>query len=64
MRTPVPLGSVLTEQGAYILGGSFVGFLIEKYGLPEFRKFYETGAYETVYGKPLGALEKEWRLAL
>ncbi len=38
--------------------------LAEKYGLPEFRKFYETGAYETVYGKPLGALEKEWRLAL
>ena len=38
--------------------------LAEKYGLAEFRKLYETGAYETVYGKPLGALEKEWRLTL
>jgi hypothetical protein len=64
VRTPVPLGTVLTEQGAYLLAGSFVGFLIEKYGLPEFRKLYETGAYETVYGKSLAALEKEWRLAL
>jgi len=64
VRTPTPLGSVLNEQGAYLLAGSFVGFLIEKYGLPEFRKLYETGAYEAVYGKPLGALEKEWRLTL
>jgi hypothetical protein len=64
VRTPRPLGSVLSEEGSYILAGSFVGFLIEKYGLPEFRKLYETGTYEAVYGKSLGALEKDWRSAL
>src|SRR4029434_1087679 len=64
VRTPRPLSSVLSEESAYVLAGSFVGFLIEKYGLPEFRKLYETGIYETTYGKSLGDLEKEWRLAL
>lgn len=64
VRTPTPLGAVLREQSAYIVAGSFVGFLIDKYGLSEFRKLYETGAYEAIYGKPLEALEKEWRMAL
>jgi hypothetical protein len=64
VRTPRPLGSVLNEQSAYILAGSFVGFLIEKYGLSEFRKLYESGAYESAYGKSLRELEKEWRAAL
>ena len=64
VRTPMPLSTVLREQSAYILGGSFVGFLIEKYGLQEFRNLYETGSYEAAYGKSLGELEKEWRLAL
>jgi hypothetical protein len=64
VRTPRPLGSVLDEQSAYIFAGSFVGFLIEKYGLPEFRKLYESGTYESAYGKSLWELEKEWRGAL
>jgi hypothetical protein len=64
VQTPTPLGIVLSEQNAYVLAGSFVGFLIEKYGLAEFRKLYESGMYEAVYGKSLEALEKEWRAAL
>jgi hypothetical protein len=64
VRTPRPLGRVLNEQSAYIFAGSFVGFLIEKYGLLEFRKLYESGAYESAYGKSLRELEKEWRDAL
>jgi len=64
VRTPTPLGSILGEQGAYVLAGSFVGFLIEKYGLPDFRNLYETGAYNTVYARSLQALEQEWRAAL
>jgi hypothetical protein len=55
---------VLNEQSAYILAGSFVGYLIDKYGLPDFKAVYEGRAYESVYGKSLGALEKEWREAL
>ena len=64
VRTPQPLGRVLGEQSAYVLAGSFVGFLMEKYGLPEFRTLYESGRYESAYGKPLETLEKEWRAAL
>lgn len=64
VRTPRPLGSVLNEQSAYIIAGSFVGFLIERYGLPDFRKLYDGGGYEAAYGKALSALEKEWRSAL
>ena len=64
VRTPRPLGEVLNEQSAYVLAGSFVAFLIDRYGLPQFRKLYETGAYDDVYRKPLAALEKEWRSAL
>ena len=49
---------------AYILGGAFVGFLIDRNGLPRFKNLYETGDYDNVYGKSLEILEKEWRSAL
>ena len=64
VQTPTPLGSVLREQSAYVLAGSFVGFLIERYGLPQFRKLYAGEGYEAVYGKSLDGLEREWRMAL
>ena len=64
VRTPALLGTVLREQDAYILAGSFVGFLIERYGLEDFRKLYDNGSYEAAYGKSLGGLEKEWRLEI
>lgn len=62
VRTPRPLQRVMDGRTAYSLAGSFVGFLIEKYGLPIFKELYEDGNYKTVYGKSLLALEKEWRL--
>jgi len=64
VRTPRPLGSVMDEETAYVLAGSFVGFLLEGYGLPLFRNLYETENYEKVYRKSLDALEREWRLSL
>jgi hypothetical protein len=64
VRTPRPLSTVMHEKAAYILAGSFVGFLIERYGLPMFRSLYVSGNYEDVYGKPLETLEQEWRLDL
>jgi hypothetical protein len=64
VRTPRPLGTVLSEDSAYILAGSFVGFLIENQGLAEFRALYEGGTYEAAYGKSLMVLETEWRSAL
>lgn len=53
VRTPTPLESVMNERAAYILAGSFVGFLIEREGLPTFRKIYESGNYESSYGRAL-----------
>jgi len=53
----------MDEQDAYVLAGSFVGFLIEVYSLPEFKGLYESGSYESAYGKPLRVLEPEWRAA-
>lgn len=64
VRTPQPLGAVLDEKIAYVIAGSFVGFLIERYGLPQFRSLYETESYATAYGKPFADLEREWRSTL
>jgi hypothetical protein len=64
VRTPRPLGAVMDEKTAYILAGSFVGFLLERYGLALFRSLYETESYEQVYGKSFETLETEWRMSL
>jgi len=63
VKTPVPLGRVMDDMTAYMLAGSFVEFLIEKYELPRFKVLYET-SYENAYGKPFAELEREWRGAL
>jgi hypothetical protein len=64
VRMPRPLSTVMDEETAYVIAGSFVGFLIERYDLPLFRNLYDTESYEKVYGKSLGILEKEWRLSI
>jgi hypothetical protein len=55
------LGTVVDEETAYALAGSFVGLLIERYGLALFRSSYESENYEKVYSKSIDTLEKEWR---
>jgi hypothetical protein len=64
VRFPVPLRTVMPERIAYILAGSFVEFLIEKYGLAKFKALYENGDYDKAYQKSLQVLEKEWRSSL
>jgi hypothetical protein len=64
VQTPRPLSTVMDEKAAYILAGSFVGFLIERYSLPKFRSLYDIGNYAEVYGTPLETLEQEWRMEL
>lgn len=61
---PRPLADVMPQLTAYTFAGSFTRFLIDKYGLPRFRKLYESNDYEVVYGKRLDALEQEWRACL
>jgi hypothetical protein len=62
VRTPTPLSQVADNRTAYIVAGSFVGFLIEQYGLPTFQRLYQTGNYDDAYGKSLQMLEHEWRV--
>jgi hypothetical protein len=64
VRTPKPLSTVIDEETAYTLAGSFVGFLIERYGLASFRGLYETENYQVTYAKSLDVLEREWRLSV
>lgn len=64
VRTPRPLSTVMNEETAYVVAGSFVGFLIEKHGLPAFRRLYGSENYEIVYGKVLLSLETDWRSSL
>jgi len=37
---------------------------MERYELDDFRAFYESGNYERDLGKPLVALEAQWRLSI
>ena len=64
VRTPAPLDRVVDGQMAYILAGSFVEFLIERHGLPKFRKLYESANYDAAYGSPFEELVREWRASL
>ena len=64
VRTPRPLGTVMDEQTAYVFAGSFVGFLIDRYGLDAFRRLYDTDDYASAYWKSLGDLENEWRTSV
>ena len=65
VRTPQPLSSSgVDERTAYIVAGSFVGFLMEKYGLEMFKALYVAGNFKEIYGKPLSVLENEWRSSI
>jgi tetratricopeptide (TPR) repeat protein len=44
---------------SYTLMGSFVRFLINKYGIEKFKTVYREGKFE-VYGKDLNTIIKEW----
>jgi hypothetical protein len=54
----------LPQRYPYDEAGSFVGFLVRTYGMPEFKRVYTSGHYVEVYGKDLSALEAEWRAYL
>ena len=67
----------LDEPSAYIVAGSFVRFLIERYGLDAFRHLYDSTPlaahkreagdphrWQSVYGKEIAALTDDWRASL
>ena len=74
VATPQPLERGGDETKAYVAGGSFVRFLIERDGLEKFRALYaltplqpkqrDAGSperWQTVYGQSLSELEQAWR---
>lgn len=46
---------------SYTLAGSFVRFLIEKYGVEKAKRVFPTGNFKEVYNKSLAELEREWK---
>ncbi len=46
---------------SYTLAGSFVRFLVEKYGVEKAKHVFPTGNFEEVYNKSLAELEQEWK---
>lgn len=46
---------------SYTLAGSFVRFLIEKYGVENAKRVFPTGNFQQVYSKSLTELEREWK---
>lgn len=45
---------------AYTLSGSFVRFLIDRYGIEKFKRVYPDAKFNRTYGKSLKALVGEW----
>jgi len=56
--------SKVNEGNAYDASGSFVGFIVLKYGFEKFTKLQQRLDYQGVYGKDLAALDAEWRVFL
>ena len=46
---------------AHLQEGSFVRYLVEKYGLQDFMAMVEGKSYEEVYKKSLGNFEDGWK---
>lgn len=45
---------------SYIYAGSFIKFLIDKYGVEKLKKVYSHGSFSSAYGKPLNELVNEY----
>lgn len=66
-----PLSSVMSlgfwkhaGSRSYLMAGSYVRFLIDKYGIEKCKKVFPIGNLSKIYGKDLHSLEGEWRLYL
>ncbi len=72
---PLQLSRHLNGQAAYLVAGSFVGYVIERHGMQKFRKLYDLtplvpgdhnaggslARWESVYGMTLASLANGWR---
>jgi tetratricopeptide (TPR) repeat protein len=56
-----PAGFLASSQArAYTVAGSFLGFLLERYGAEPVRRVYGNAGFAAAFGKPLPELEAEW----
>ncbi len=52
----------VSSARSYTTAGSFLRYLLDTYGAPSLRRLYESGGdFDGAYGKPIDALEGEWR---
>lgn len=68
VSSPSSVEPILTFRGfvqrpsttSYVLSGSFVRYLIDRYGIEKFKRAYAWGILADVYGRPQKELLKEW----
>jgi tetratricopeptide (TPR) repeat protein len=46
---------------SYLVCGSFVQYLLDHYGIERFRRTYQTGSFESGYGRSLQSLTGDWK---
>jgi len=52
----------VSSARSYTTAGSFLKFLLDRYGAPSLRELYRSGGdFERAYGKSIAILEREWR---
>jgi len=49
---------------SYLMSGSFIGYLIEVYGIDKVMRVYDTGRYNAYLGKEMNELAVDWRSAI
>ncbi|HZS44153.1 MAG TPA: tetratricopeptide repeat protein [Blastocatellia bacterium] len=49
---------------SYNLAGSFIGFLIDRYGIDKLRTLYKTSDFKGTYGSDLSQLDGQWQTYL
>jgi hypothetical protein len=55
------LKTTIGRSYAYVVSGSFVKFLIDRYGVKKFMRVYNNGEFFITYGRDLTELEHDWR---
>jgi LysM repeat protein len=54
----------IRDLDLYYTAGCYVTYLIEEYGLPDFKRLFSSGDYIGIYGKTFRQLEDAWLTAL
>ena len=54
----------IRDLDLYLAAGCFVTYLIEKYGIADFKQLFTSDDYPSIYGRTLAQLEREWSKTL